>query len=39
MLAILLLIVSGFYNFFLFVNAARGWGPEWQVRLQQLATL
>jgi uncharacterized membrane protein len=30
MTAILLLIVSGFYNFFLFINAAHGWGPEWQ---------
>ncbi len=30
MAAILLLIVTGLYNFVLFVNAAHGWGPEWQ---------
>lgn len=30
MAAILFLIVTGLYNFVLFVNAAHGWGPEWQ---------
>src|SRR6266566_7506692 len=30
MAAITFLIVSGFYNFILFRNAALGWGPEWQ---------
>jgi uncharacterized membrane protein len=30
MAAIVLLIASGFYNYVLFINAAHGWGPEWQ---------
>jgi uncharacterized membrane protein len=30
MAAITFLIVSGFYNFIMFRNAALDWGPEWQ---------